>query len=345
MKDWKSVLKADSTEWLLEKENPSVRYFTLTQLLDQPENHVEVKQTKSDIMKVGVVPEILTKMAEPAYWENSKKFYTDKYRGLVWQLVILAELGADVSAGDPGGAEGYGNEIRKACEFLLENSQDRESGGFSMSASAKSGGGRHSEVIPCLTGNLVWSLLRLGYGEDPRIQRGIDWIINFQRFDDGAGEAPQGWPYDKYEMCWGKHTCHMGVVKSLKALAEIPSSQRTQRIRGTIEKGAEYLLIHHIHKRSHNLNQVSRPGWLRFSFPLMYQTDILEILEILTRLGYRDPRMEEAITKVISKQDTQGRWLMVNTFNGRFLEDIEEKDQPSKWLTLRALMVLKRWYQ
>jgi hypothetical protein len=28
MDEWKSVLKTDPTEWLLEKENPSVRYFT-----------------------------------------------------------------------------------------------------------------------------------------------------------------------------------------------------------------------------------------------------------------------------------------------------------------------------
>ena len=29
MRDWRSVLKADPTEWLLENDNPSVRYFTL----------------------------------------------------------------------------------------------------------------------------------------------------------------------------------------------------------------------------------------------------------------------------------------------------------------------------
>jgi hypothetical protein len=342
MKDWKAVLKADPTEWLLEKNNPSVRYFALTELLDQPENDTAVKQAKEEIMRVGVVPKILNKMAEPIYWENAKKFYTDKYRGLVWQLIVLAGLGVG------GGVNGPEDElIRKACEFLLENSQDRESGGFSINASAKSGGGRHSEVIPCLTGNLVWSLIRLGYLEDAnaraRIQRGVDWLATYQRFDDGNGEAPQGWPYDKYEICWGKHTCHMGVVKALKALAEIPAPQRSQAVQATIEKGAEYLLIHHIHKKSHDLNRVSRPGWLHFGFPLMYQTDVLEILEIMTKLGYRDPRMEEAIAKVIAKQDLQGRWLMENTFNGRLLVNIEAKDQPSKWLTLKALKVLKRW--
>ena len=104
------------------------------------------------------------------------------------------------------------------------------------------------------------------------------------------------------------------------------------------------MLEHHIHKRSHDLSRVSKPGWRRFSFPLMYQTDVLEILGILTRLGYKDKRMQEAIDLVISKQDEQGRWKMEDTFNGRFQVEIEQKGKPSKWNTLKALEVLKRFY-
>jgi hypothetical protein len=39
----------------------------------------------------------------------------------------------------------------------------------------------------------------------------------------------------------------------------------------------------------------------------MYRTDVLEILEILTRLGYKDERMQEAVDLVVSKQDPNGR--------------------------------------
>jgi len=133
----------------------------------------------------------------------------------------------------------------------------------------------------------------------------------------------------------------MGVVKALRALAEIPPDRRTEAVKSTIEDGAEYLLRHHVHKRSHDLGQVANPRWLRFGFPLMWQIDVLEILGVLLRLGYREPRMQEAVDLVISKQDEQGRWLLENTFNGRFLVSIERKDRPSKWVTLNALRVLK----
>jgi len=39
MADWKSALNADPTDWLLEPSNPSVRYFTLTEILELPAAH------------------------------------------------------------------------------------------------------------------------------------------------------------------------------------------------------------------------------------------------------------------------------------------------------------------
>ncbi|MEE8470876.1 MAG: nitrogen fixation protein NifH, partial [Dehalococcoidia bacterium] len=321
------------TEWLLEDDNPSVRYLTLTDILDRPAGDPEATEAKADIMTRGVVPQIRGKQAEGGYWDKPEKLYTAKYKGTVWQLIILAELSAN----------GEDSRIRRACEFLMEHSQDRESGGFSQHHAAKTGGGRHSEVIPCLTGNMVWGLLKFGYLNDDRVQRGIDWITTYQRFDDGIEEPPQGWPYDKYEICWGKHTCHMGAVKALKALSEIPEDERSENVERTLEEGIEYILKHHVHKRSHDLSRASKPGWLRFGFPLMYQTDALEILGILTRLGCKDERIQEAIDALVSRQDSHGKWRLVNTFNGRFQVNIEDKGEPSKWITLSALRVLK-WY-
>ena len=332
--DWKSVLKTDPTDWLLEEENPSVRYFTLVDILGEPPDAPEVKTARRIIMETGTVPGILAKQQEGGYWGNPEDFYVrGKYRGTVWQLIILAELAADSE--DP--------RIRKTCEFILENSRDRQSGGFSTRGTEVDGG-NPGALIPCLTGNMVWSLIRFGYLEDPRVWQGIDWITTYQRFDDADDEAPRDWPYDRYKNCWGKHTCHMGVVKALRALAEIPPDRRTEAVKSTIKDGAEYLLRHHVHKRSHDLKQIANPRWLKFGFPLLWQIDVLEIMGVLLKLGYREPRMQEAVELVISKQDEQGRWLLENTFNGRFLASIERKDRPSKWVTLNALRVLKGFF-
>ncbi len=334
MHNWKSVLKADPTDWLLEEDNPSARYFALTRILDLPPGNPQVKKAKAAIMKQGVVPQLLAKQEAGGYWGKAEDFYVRaKYTGTVWTLLILAELGAD----------GRDGRVKRACEFILVHSQDRQSGGFAYTGSSENGG-HHSKVMPCLTGNMLWSLIRLGYLGDPRVQQGIDWITAYQRFDDEAKEAPQGWPYDKYEQCWGKHTCHMGVVKTLKALAEIPPDKRSDDVKVTIEKAAEYMLKHHIYKRSHDLSQVAKKGWLQFGFPLMWNDDALEILGILAGLGYKDERMQETVDLVISKQDDRGRWLLESTWNGRFQVNIERKGKPSKWVTLNALRALKLYY-
>ncbi len=334
MAKWKSVLKADPTDWLLEEDNPSVRYLTLVDILGKPAGSAEARKARAGIMAKGSVPLILAKQEDGGYWDQPDRMYVAKYRGTLWQLIILAEHLAD----------GKDQRVRQACEFVLEHSQDRASGGFSMHRAVRAGGGRHSEVIPCLTGNMVWGLVRLGYLKDPGVRRGIDWITTYQRFDDAVADPPAGWPYDKYEMCWGRHTCHMGAVKALKALAEVPPDARSAQVQRTIGDGVEYILRHHVYRQSHNLARASKPGWLRFGFPLMYQTDVLEILGVLTTLGCRDGRMQEAIDAVVARQDDRGRWKMADNFNGRFQVDIETRGQPSKWVTLRALRVLKGYY-
>lgn len=136
----------------------------------------------------------------------------------------------------------------------------------------------------------------------------------------------------------------MGVIKVLKALSAVPIERRTKEINDTIQKSTEFILIHHIYKHSHNLNRKSKPGWLKFGFPLMYQTDALEILDILTGLGIKDSRMDDAINIIIAKQDDKGRWKAENTYNSdRLLIPIGQKDEQSKWITLRAMRVLKRY--
>ena len=371
--------------WLLDGGDPSVRYFTLTELLGSSPDSPEAAAARCDIMTRGAVPRILAAQGGDGHWEGRDRFYTAKYRGTVWQLLILAELGAD----------GSDERVRRGCEAALRDAQDRLSGGFATDRARKrarkrsgggssegdddggrgegggkgeggafgvegggasgEGGGLHSRVIPCLTGNLVFSLIRLGLLDDPRLQAAVDWLTTYARFDDGDGAAPgtvagphgdgvapTGWPYDAWQMCWGRHSCHMGVVKTLKGLAEIPPQRRSPAVQRTLDDGVEFMLRHHVHKRSHDPARDSRPGWKRFGFPRMYQTDVLEILGILAKLGSAgDERAGAARALVAARADAQGRWKLQDTFNGRFVVDIETRGQPSRWVTLRALTALE----
>ena len=116
MSDWQAYLKGDPTAWLLGEDNSSVRYFALTDICGRPENHPEVKAAKKQIMQHGIVPKILARQDPEGFWVKAESFYVrTKYKGTVWQLIILAELRADPE--DP--------RLQKACDFILEWSQDR----------------------------------------------------------------------------------------------------------------------------------------------------------------------------------------------------------------------------
>ena len=338
MLNWKSYLNSETLDWLLEHDNPSIRYFTLIDLLDQDLNDSKVKEAKLKIMSEGIVSKMLINLKESGYWETREDFYIKtKYKGTVWSFIIFAELGADAED----------KKIKNVCEFILENAQDLSSGGFAY-YSAKSGGGDRNKILPCLTGNMLWGLIRFGYFEDPRVQQGIKWIVKYQRFDDGVEKSATGWPYNigskKGAGCWGTHTCHMGVVKNLKALAEIPEVKRSKDVKNTIQQASEYVLKHHIYKKSHDLNQVAKAEWTQSGFPLMWKINYLEVLSILTKLRYKDNRMQDAIDLLSSKKNQNGRWLLEKTFNGRVQVNIEQKGKESKWITLNALKVLKQYY-
>lgn len=84
-------------------------------------------------------------------------------------------------------------------------------------------------------------------------------------------------------------------------------------------------------------------SWFKFGYPLGYVTDVLQNLEALAAARFgEDPRVAHGLDLVRRKQDAQGRWKMEYTYNGKMWADVETPGQPSKWVTLRALRLLKR---
>lgn len=69
---WKNHFKTNLKNWLLEKDNPSVRYFTLKDILGKPQNDTVLAAAKAAIMTDGLVPKILAKQHKGGYWEKNE---------------------------------------------------------------------------------------------------------------------------------------------------------------------------------------------------------------------------------------------------------------------------------
>ena len=329
---WQSNLKGDPIPWLLEKNNPSVRYLTLTTLLDRAEDDPEVCEARAAIAASEPVQAILASQASDGYWAKPGWGYTPKYQGTVWQIIFLGLLAAD--AADP--------RVRRGCEYLLAHSR-ASSGPFSASAS-----GGLSGAIHCLNGNLIYALLRLGYRGDPRLDDALDWLA---RSITGNGFEPK---YRYYKsglvgpgfLCADTNglACAWGAVKALMALGAVPEADRSEAVQEAIEASAEFLLGNDLAHAAYPTGWGTKPSsvWFKFGFPLGYTSDVLEALLALGEAGYgADPRLKEATQLVLSKQDERGRWRLDNSLNGKMWTDIEAKRRPSKWVTWRALRALK----
>jgi len=351
-KSWKYVLKADPVDWLLKRENPSVRYFTLRDILDCSEKDSEVEEAKSAIRRYEKVSRIFSKQKPEGYWGSAEQPYQPKYKSTYWQIMILSQLGLDKTD----------ERVRKACEYLFRF--QLEEGGFSTFR----GEGAKREYLwvkeralkrgkepppfeawaeakireyemSCLTGNVAASLIKLGYAEDDKVRRALNWLVEIQN-EDG------GWlcPYWKAHIR-DKHGCFMGTITPLDALSELPKENRTQEMKSAIERGVEFLLMHRLFKADHHQYQVINKAWLKLGFPWFFY-NILRGLSVVTRLGYfLDERIDDALEVLLQKQNADGKWILESTPSSRMYTRFEPRGKPSKWITLHALKVIKRVYQ
>ena len=327
--NWKTVLNDDPTLWLLEPDpdNPGVRYFALQELLDRPEDDPEVQAAREAIMTRGPVPAILEAQYPEGYWVKPGGGYSPKYRGTVWQIIFLAELGADPAD----------ERVQRGCEYLLSHSI-AANGAFSAYQKPVPSGS-----IPCLNGNLLYALQRLGCADDPRVQAALDWLVQAITGEGGFRYLKSGTTGPCFACSANlRQPCDWGANKAMKALIAIPLEHRTLAVQHAIEVGVEFLLSRDPAVADYPYTERVSSTWFKFGFPLTYWSDVLETTAVLVELGYgHDSRLSNALQLILSKQGAQGRWKLENSLSGKMWADIEEKGKPSKWVTLRALRVLK----
>ena len=320
--------------WLLEEENPGVRYLALRDLLKLPSDDLELIQAREKAHREDPIAKILNAMKPEGYWVTPGAGYSAKYKSGVWSLIMLAQLGASVEMDE---------RLQLACRYLVDHALT-ETGQFSTDGSP-------SGTIDCLQGNLVSALLDLGY-QDSRMEQAIDWMA---RSVTGEGIAPLNdkkatrryfpWNCGPVFACRynGNQSCAWGGTKALLALGKIPVEKRTPQVESAIQTAVDFFLSIDPVKADYPTRTGSKPSldWWKFGFPVFYATDILQLAEALVGVGLGDhPRLANTLTYIRNKQDGNGQWVLENEYKTWF--KFGEKGLPNKWATYRAARVLKQ---
>jgi hypothetical protein len=317
--------EAKVVEWLLEEDQPAVRTAALVDLLGRKESDREVRSTRSKIARVGWAYDQLRRQGPKGFWEAHEPknvgewvnfLYFPVFGATNWRALVLSDFGLDAT--NP--------RIKKIADLLFEYKL-RLSSPFNF---------YHEEM--CISANTARMLSRFGYADDPRVQKLYDWLIEDQR-KDGGWNCSQGTPGT------------LDVWEPLAAFASLPKAKRTPKMEDAISRGAEFYLERQLFKEGRPY-----PPWLRLHYPNHYYYDVLVGLDVLTQLGFAgDRRLRPALKILTDKRQRDGRWLMDRLHPDIGPETkihpdkekiqplvIEKPRKPSKWITLKALRVLKR---
>jgi len=323
----------NSIDWLLEPDDIGVKYLALRDLVEA--SGAELTRARKQAHDEGPIAQVLAKMKEGGYWEQPGAGYYPKYTGTVWSIILLSQLGA---------SQKIDKMIATACSYVLEHTLT-DSGHFTVN-------GAPSGTADCLQGNLCDSLLDLGC-EDFRLDKAFEWMA---RSVTGEGIAPmtdKTAPVRYYAGKCGpnfacgannKLPCAWGSVKVMLAFSKLPEQKRTPLINRAINKGVDFLFSTDPADADYPCGYNNKPSgnWWKFGFPVFYVTDLLQNVEALVRLGYgADPRLAKALKIIHDKQDTRGRWPLEYDYTDKTWVNFGAKKQPNKWVTFRALFVLK----
>jgi hypothetical protein len=320
--------------WLLEEDNPGVRYLAMRDLLVLPFDDPDLVAAKEKAHCEGPIANILDAMHPEGYWVEPGPGYNPKYRSTVWSIMLLAQLGANIN---------FDQRIQTACQYLMEHAFNK-TGQFSAN-------GGPSGTADCLQGNLCSALLEIGY-EDPRLDIAFEWMA---RTVTGEGIAPfedKNAPMRYYAgkrgpgfICGSNNNlpCAWGASKVMLAFSKFPGSQPPPFMEAAIKQGIDFLLSVDPVDATYPSGWSDKPSgnWWKFGFPLFYVSDILQVVEALVALGQgSDPRLKNALDFIYSKQDENGRWLLEYDYADKTWYDFGTKKQPNKWVTYRAARVL-----
>jgi hypothetical protein len=311
-------------QWLLDSD-PSIRWQVMRDLIDAPAKEIAAERAQVSVKGWG--RQLLVLQAPDGSWGGGA--FNQGIDSTMHVLSLLREMGLDPASDDSHRAIGLVRDhVRwKGWDW------DGTWRGMEFEGNPFFAG----EVEPCINGQVGAS--GAYFGQD--IERIIDRLLTEQLSDGGWNcEAENGSTRSSFNT----------TICVLEALLEYELASGSKQVTETRLRGEKYLLERRLFHRLSTGETIlqDRKGsttFTDFAFPTWWHYDVLRGLEYLRRANVApDERMTEAIDLVKSKRDVNGKWLLEVQYPGKMPIDLGEVvGKPSRWITLRALRVLK-WY-
>jgi hypothetical protein len=295
-------------DWLLDAD-PSLRWQVMRDLTGVPAEVVATERSR--VASEGWGSRLLDQQRADGQWGDgiARPFWWSN----LYTLVFLRDLGLDPMSA----------RARSAIDLVRGNITWGPEFGDSPFF--------EGEVEPCINGRVVG--LGAYFGE--RSDRLVDRLLSEQLADGGWNcEAERGSVRSSF------HTT-ICVLEGLLAFEQAFGA--TSAVTEARRRAQEYLLERCLLRRV-STGEIIDPMWTQFAFPTLWRYDVLRALDYLRAAGVQpDARMDEGVAIVLERRRDDGRWLLDVRHRDTLHEELAGAvGAPNRWVTLRALRVL-RW--
>jgi hypothetical protein len=320
-------MTSEQIDWLLQSDEPWTRYRTLVDLLDQPDDDGEVQAARQKMFSHPQVQELI---AIAATWPaRALKRHNDASHP-IYALSTLADFGIKLE--DPGMAE--------VVDVVLAH-QSQEGAFQTLLHIPKSIGGPGEDTwgwMACDAPTLLYSLLAVGLDQDQRVLRAAGHLVDL--VEDNGWRCVVAPDLGMFRGPGRKaDPCPVANVYALKALAQVPELVDSPATR----KGSEMLLGHWENQGRRKIYMFGiGTDYRKLKYPFVWY-DVLHVVDVLSRFPFvhADERFQEMVETITSQADEEGRYTAASMYRAWKGWSFADKKNPSPWLTLLVLRILK----
>jgi hypothetical protein len=321
MGNWRKELRVDPIPCLISSKNKAIEYFTRRDLLDEKVEPIET------LWELPEVKKILNKQQEDGSWKypggGKEHLRSHEDYNQLETYRILGEL-----------VEKYGfnnkhPKIRRAANYLF--SRQTEEGDFR--------GIYSNQYSPNYSAAIMELLIKSGYQDDSRIDKGFNWLLSIRQID-GGWAIPLRTVSAKYANTLKAETIEPDPAKPFSymvtgvVLRAFAAHRKYRNSKEAIKAGE--LLASRFFRRDTYPDRQIPDFWARVSYPFWF-TDIVSALDSLSLMGLtkENPHIYDALNWLKSRQKDDG------LFELKLLRD---KDKDLKfWVCLAVCRLFKRF--
>jgi len=326
---WQSELKFDPIPTLLASENEALRYFVSRDLLGEDVGPI------FHLWGLPGAQKILKKQQPDGSWiKPGKKGHAAINYSLIetWkQFRFLVDV------------YGFHREdlsTRKAAEYLFScQADDGDIRGFLA-----------NQYATYYTGAIMSLLIKAGYDDDPRIEKGFEWLLSMRQDDLGWTIPILTHDFDgetKYRLTSqfaepvepdrSRPFSHNWTGMVLRAFA----AHRDHRRLAAAKTAADLLKSRFFQQDCYTSYQAAS-YWVRFQYPFWWNNLVGALDSISLIDPSRDEQVDVALNWLIDHQGADGLWK-TSYVEGKKLTDAKTRET-SLWVSLAICRVLKRFY-